>query len=227
MALLPLLLQLNYPSILTSAGSLFTEQTVTLLVEIFVILAMFMQLSRGYFLRVLRKFTLRFAADIWWILFVLLRDGSIFIILFLGVTLFWPGTYQDYPIAMPFQLLGVDFFAFALVLLLLKDTDEEPKYNSLLSAFIMIGGLLILFGTIFVTENPVQTGISMPTVSSGTSNFWGYLYYTFASNQNPTLSIYSFYACIALLAIAGGTAFNWAMKQSMADLKKQAKLPKP
>lgn len=47
-----------------TAGSVYTETTITVLLEILAVLAISMQIARGYFLRILRKFTLRLAADI-------------------------------------------------------------------------------------------------------------------------------------------------------------------
>ena len=87
-----LLMQANAASTYVTAGSVYTENTITVLIEILTVLAISMQIARGYFLRILGKFTLRLAADIWWLLFVLLRDASIFAVVFLGFSLFWPGT---------------------------------------------------------------------------------------------------------------------------------------
>jgi hypothetical protein len=197
-----------------SAGSVLVEQIITLLVSLLAILALSMQIARGYFLRILRKFTLRLAADVWWLVFVLLRDAGIFLVLFLGITLFWPGTFEDYAMAVPFQPLGIDFFTFALVLLLLRDTNEDPKANALLTVFITIGTALFLFGTIFVTYNPAQiTSVAIPTVSASPSNFWGFLYTYFDSLNSPQIAIYSFYITLLILAAAGGRAVKWSYDQ--------------
>ncbi len=205
--LLPILMQAaGAAQMYVTAGSVYTENTITVLIEILTILAISMQIARGYFLRILRKFTLRLAADIWWLLFILLRDASIFLVLFLGVSLFWPGTYQDYPIAVPFQPLAIDFFAFALVLLLIKDTDEDPFYNSLLTIFVLAGTVLYLFGTVFVTESALALAVLPPTVSPSVGNFWGFINQNFNSENAPAMSIYSFYVTFALLLIAGGIA---------------------
>ena len=55
----------NAASTYVTAGSIYTENTITVLIETLTILAISMQIARGYFLRILRKFTLRLAADIW------------------------------------------------------------------------------------------------------------------------------------------------------------------
>ena len=215
----------NQVSTYVTAGSIYTETTITVVIEILTVLAISMQIARGYFLRVLRKFTLRLAADIWWLIFILLRDATIFLVVFLGFTLFWPGTYQDYPIAVPFQLLAIDFFAFALVLLLIKDTDEEPKYNQLLTIFVLIGTTLYILGTLFVTESPLALTTLPPTVSYSTSNIWGFFYANFNSQLNPAMSIYSFYICFGLLLVAGFIAIYSSFKSGNSTPKKEIVTP--
>ncbi|MFI5412475.1 MAG: hypothetical protein ACHQX1_01135, partial [Candidatus Micrarchaeales archaeon] len=198
------------------------------IIEILTVLAISMQIARGYFLRILRKFTLRLAADIWWLLFILLRDATIFVVVFLGFTLFWPGTFQDYPIAVPWQLLAIDFYAFALVLLLVKDTDEDPKYNKLLTIFVLIGTFLYLVGTVFVTESALALGTLPPTVSASTSNIWGFFNTYFNSENNTALAIYSFYVTFTLLLLAGGIATMSSFRNGGNMAKKSMTLqPKP
>ena len=195
-----------------TAGSVYTETTTTVLLMILTVLAISVQIARGYFLRILRKFTLRLAADLWWLLFILLRDASIFLIVFLGVSLFWPGTYQDYAVAVPFQPLAIDFFAFALVLMLIKDTDEDPKYNAMLTYLVLIGTFLYIFGTVFITESAVVLSPQPPTVSSSTSNLWGFLYIYFNSQNDPAMAIYTFYVTFLLFLGAGAVAIRASLK---------------
>lgn len=194
-----------------TAAATYTENTIVMILTLLSILALSIQMARRYFMRVLRKFTLRLAADIWWLLFVILRDASIFLMVFLGFTLFFPGIYQDFPIAMPFMPLSIDLFAIALVILLVKDTDEEPRYNLAITILVSLGTLLYLFGAIFVTESATQLGVLPPTVSNSASNIWGFINSNFNSVNNPALSIYTFYICFAVLAIAGLVALIYSI----------------
>ncbi len=199
-------------SFYVATAATYTENTIAVILTLLTILAISIQIARGYFLRVLRKFTLRVAADIWWLLFVILRDASIFLVVFLGFTLFYPGTYQDFPIAVPAMPLAVDLYAIALVILLVKDTDEEPKWNTAITLLVALGTVLYITGTIFVTESAVQLAKLPPTVSAQTSNIWGFMYTTFNSQANPALSIYSFYFCFGILAAAGLVAFAYGLR---------------
>ena len=195
-----------------NAATVYTENTIAVMLTLISILAVSIQVARGYFLRILRKFTLRLAADIWWLIFIILRDASIFLMVFLGFMLFYPGIYEDFAIAVPFQLLAIDVFAAALVILLVVDTDENPKYNTAITWLVGIGTLLYIFGTIFVTESPTVLASPVPaTVSTLNTNIWGVMNNMFNSQINPTLAMYSFYVCFLILVIEGGIAFYYGL----------------
>ncbi len=195
-----------------NAATIYTENTITVLLTLLTILALSIQVARGYFLRVLKKFTLRVAADVWWLIYVILRDASIFLIVFFGFMLFYPGIFQDFPIAVPFMPLAIDIFAIALVVMLVKDTDEDIKYNNILTILIAIGTFMYIFGTIFVTESATQLAKLPPTVSNSPTNIWGFTNLYFNSINNPALSIYSFYVGIAILVIAGLVALKYGLQ---------------
>ena len=222
-----LLFQANSAAYL-SAATIFTENTIAVTLTLLSILAVSIQIARGYFLRILRKFTLRLAADIWWLLFVILRDASIFLMVFLGFMLFYPGTYEDFAIGVPFMLLAINFFAAALVIILIKDTDEEPKWNTVITILVILGTTLYIFGTIFVTESPTVLLNPVPaTVSTSNLNIWGYMNNTFNSQNNPTLAIYSFYVCFAILVIEGGIAMFYGLTGGNIPRNMIPKMAKP
>lgn len=209
-----------------TAAATYTENTIVVILTLLSLLAISIQIARVYFLRVLRKFTLRLAADIWWLLYVVLRDASIFLMVFLGFMLFWPGIYQDFPIAMPFAPLAIDFFAMALVMLLIVDTDESPFYNSIVTILVLIGSTLYITGIILVTESPVALGILPPTVSASTSNIWGFANQYFNSINNPALSIYTFYVTFTILLLCGLVAIVYSFKGGIVNRFLEPK-PKP
>ena len=209
-----------------AAGSIYTENTVVVLITMLTVLALSVQIARGYFLRILKKFTLRLGADIWWLVYILLRDASIFLVVFLGFMLFWPAIYQDFPIAVPFMPLAIDFFAMALVLMLVVDTDEVPLYNSLMTILVLIGTVLYITGVIFVTEGATQLAVLPATVSLNQSNIWGYFNANFNSQNNPNLSMYSFYVTFGILGICGLVALLYSFRGGILNRLIEPK-PKP
>jgi hypothetical protein len=209
-----------------TAGSIYTENTIVVLITLLMVLALSVQIARNYFLRILRKFTLRLAADIWWLVYILLRDASIFLVVFLGFMLFWPAIYQDFPIAVPFEPLAIDFYAMALVLMLVADTDEVPLYNSIVTILVLIGTVLYITGVIFVTESATALAVLPATVSLSTSNIWGYFNANFNSINNPDLSIYTFYVTFGILSICGAVAIIYSFKGGIMNRTIEPK-PKP
>ncbi len=221
---IPFLLQ--DASTYVTAGSVYTENTIVVLITLLMILALSVQIARNYFLRILRKFTLRLAADIWWLVYVLLRDASIFLVVFLGFLLFWPAIYQDFPIAVPFEPLAIDFYAMALVLMLVVDTDEVPFYNSLMTILVLIGTVLYITGVIFVTESATALPVLPATVSMASTNIWGYFNANFNSINNPDLSIYTFYVTFGILSLCGLAAILYSFKGGILNRLIEPK-PKP
>jgi hypothetical protein len=222
--LLPILLQ--DASTYVTAGSVYTENTIVVLITMLMILALSVQIARNYFMRILKKFTLRLAADIWWLVYILLRDASIFLVVFLGFLLFWPAIYQDFPVAVPFEPLAIDFYAMALVLMLVVDTDEVPLYNSLMTILVLIGTFMYITGVVFVTESATALPILPPTVSLSASNIWGFFNANFNSINNPALSIYTFYVAFGILSLCGLIAVLYSFKGGLLNRLIEPK-PKP
>ncbi len=220
--------QASSGDIATGAG-IFTEATIALMVAILFIGAFSLQIARNYFLRILDKFTLRLGADIWWLAYIMIRDGLFFGSLLLGFEMFFVGTYSDYAIAVPFMPLAIVLVALALVIKLVRDPDEEEKWNRTVSILIAGATFLYVFGVLMVTEsiagygaagyvtNPVTGMISTP---SGGSDVWTMVYNAFSSTVNPGLATISFYACFTVLSILAAYAFVYVTKPDLLPFRK-------
>ncbi len=167
------------------------ETTIAVALVFVTAMAFSLQIARGYFIRVLNKFTLRLGADIWWLAYVLIRDGLIFISFIMGLLVFFPGTFLDYPMAVPFMPVSVVFFGLALITKLYFDADDNRNAFRAVTVFIFIGTFLWIMRTILVTETPLALSTLPPGVS-GTSGVWYIAYYTFSSTQNLGLAMISF-----------------------------------
>lgn len=195
---------------LVSGGSIWLETTIAVAMVFVTAMAFSLQIARGYFLRTLEKFTLRLGADIWWLAYVLIRDALIFLSFVMGLMVFFPGTFQDYAMAVPFMPLSVVFFGVALITKLYFDADENRNAFRAVTVFVFLGAMLWIFGAIFVTESPLALG-NLPSGVSSTSGFWYTLANTFNSQATSTatftsisgvdLSMLSFYACTGALTV--------------------------
>ena len=210
---------------LVNGGSVWLETTIAVALVFISAMAFSLQIARGYFIRVLNKFTLRLGADIWWLAYVLIRDALIFMSFVMGLLVFFPGTFADYPMAVPFMPLAVVFFGAALVLKLYVDADDNRMAFRAVTVLVFIGTLLWISGTIFVTETPLL----LPTLPSGvsaTSGIWAMMYNNFASTNNVSLAMTSFQVCFAMLGVIGVFGFAHPILHSRLPGKKKAVIEK-
>ena len=214
-------------SIATGVG-IFTEATIGLMVGILFIGAFSLQIARNYFLRTLDKFTLRLGADIWWLAYIMIRDGLAFGALLLGFELFFVGTYGDYPIAVPFMPLAIVLTAAVLVLKLVRDPDEEEKTNRLVSTLLAAATFFYVFGILMVTESIagygkagyLVTSSGAITTATGGSDIWTIIYNAFSSTVNTQLAIVTFYVCFTALSAFAGYAFIYVTKPDLLPFRK-------
>ncbi len=185
---------------LVSGGSIWLETTIAVALVFVSAMAFSLQIARGYFIRVLNKFTLRLGADIWWLAYVLIRDGLIFMSFIMGLLVFLPGTFLDYPMAVPFMPLSIVFFGAALVTKLYVDADDNRTAFRIVTMLVFVGTMLWIIGTIFVTETPLVLSTLPPGVSA-TSGIWYTMYSTFSSTNNLSLAMTSFQACFGILGV--------------------------
>ncbi len=187
---------------LVAGGSIWLETTIAVAMVFVTAMAFSLQIARGYFLRTLEKFTLRLGADIWWLAYVLIRDALIFLSFVMGLLVFFPGTFQDYAMAVPFMPVSVVLFGVALVTKLYFDADDNRNAFRAVTILVFAGTALWIFGTIFVTESPLQLS-TLPAGVSSTGGLWYTLYNTFSSESNTNLAMVTFNITFAALGVIG------------------------
>jgi hypothetical protein len=211
---------------IVSGGSVWLETTLVVAMVFITAMAFSLQIARGYFIRTLNKFSLRLGADIWWLAYVLIRDGLIFIAFIMGLLVFFPGTILDYPMAVPFMPLAVVLFGIALVTKLYFDADDNRNAFRFVTVTLFIGTAMWIFGTIFVTESPLQLNPLPAGIAS--NSFLSYLFQNFNSQNNPTMALYSIQACFAALGVLGLIGFAHPILHSrLAKTRKTVTVSSP
>ncbi|MDH2901781.1 MAG: hypothetical protein PXY39_12505 [archaeon] len=206
---------------LVSGGSIWLETTLAVALVFVSAMAFSLQIARGYFIRILNKFTLRLGADIWWLAYILIRDALIFMSFIIGLLVFFPGTFLDYPIAVPFMPVSVVLFGLALVTKLYFDADDNRNAFRAVTVLVFAATVLWITGTIFVTETPMILSTLPPGVSSN-GGIWYIMYSTFSSQNNLGLAMYSFQACFAVLGIIAVFGFAHPLLHSRLPKLKKA-----
>ncbi len=123
---------------LQQGGEQFVVSTIAAFIPALWAMALIFHLSRPYVVRTIRKLSLRFGADVWWLSYVLMRDGVIMVTFVLGLIFLMPNLMMnmDLPLTAPLSTL---FLFFALYVKLTRDSDEDFNAFRLVTIFMVIG----------------------------------------------------------------------------------------
>ncbi|MCD6451398.1 MAG: hypothetical protein J7L64_03385 [Acidobacteria bacterium] len=181
----------------TKALEVWTLQNLADITIVLTILAFLIHIGRPYALRILNRFTLRVAADIWWLIYVISRDGSILLSVVFGLMFINLDIMQDIKIAVPFFPFAVLLMAIVLLIKLATDVDNNPRMFRVVTFLLGLAALLNFVGFTLVMEaaSPVwMKQLNQP--------FWASLR-ALRSNLNPHLSMVSFYITFPALLVVG------------------------
>lgn len=176
------------------ALEIWTAQTLCDMGILLSIVSLLLHVGRPYFERLLARFPLRVAADVWWLTYVVLRDGSLF-----GATLigFWNlnlDLMADIKVGLPFVPAGTVLLAVALVLKVFRNAEDMNRTYRTVTALVTGGAVLNTVGWVFVMEGPG------PEYEAATTGFWRFML-SLRSNANPQLATVTFYVTLVLLAL--------------------------
>jgi hypothetical protein len=118
-----------------------------------------MHFGRPYVIRFLRTLTLRFGGDVWWLSYVLIRDGLIVITLGLSTLFFFPNLYLvlGLPLTAP---LATVVLMWALLVKYLWDADENPVAFRAVSLLLVIASVLYIVPQVYGLEAADQAYLS-------------------------------------------------------------------
>lgn len=107
--------------------------------------------ARPYVIRFLRQLTLRFGGDVWWLSYVLIRDGLLVITLGLSLVFLMPNLYLKVGLPITAPLAAVVLF-WALVVKLIRDSDDDPGAFRLVSVLLVIASVLYIVPQVYGLE---------------------------------------------------------------------------
>jgi len=182
------------------AGENFVEGTIAAALVAFWLGVVALQIARPYMLRNLRKFTLRLGADLWWIIYVGLRDLLIVSLFLGGFIFFYPDVVkgQDLPVTGGLATACV----FAVMLLKLVSKNEADTRNYQIQT-VLIG----LGATLYVV--PYILGVQVTEIGSDITN---QLAAIFVSSQNTDLALPLCYISAALVGVMGLAAVVYNLR---------------
>ncbi|AFN74028.1 hypothetical protein MROS_0786 [Melioribacter roseus P3M-2] len=188
------------------ALEIWTAQTLLDLGILFSIISAFLHIGRPYFERILSRMTLRVAADLWWLIYIILRDGLLFfsvLFIFLNVNL---DLMADIKIGLPFVPFGMVVLVISLIIKVFRNTEDYNKLSKINNYIIAFGAFLNFIGYVLVMEAP---GDEYPAAKQP---FWQTTK-SLRSNLNPELSTVVFYITFVLLILTFTAALYYFSRQ--------------
>jgi hypothetical protein len=198
---------------LFDAGESFVEGTIAAALVVLWVLVLGLHLAQPYMARTTGKFTLRLGADLWWIIYVALRD--IFLVqVFLGSFIFlYPDvvTGQDLPITG--GLAAACAFAVLLIKLMTKG-DADLRGMRIQTLLLGIGSVLYVVPYFLGTQMTLLTG-----------NITGQVMPLLVSSKNPDVALPLCYISAALIGIIGLAAVVYNLQQTSVRRPKAVEEP--
>ncbi len=187
-------------------GESFLEGTLAAALPIIWLAVLALHLARPYMLGVTRKFSLRLAADIWWILYIGLRDALIAIAFIMSFMFLFPDVVVGNALPIGGSLATACLFA-VLLIKLVTDSDEDPR------AFMVTSHLLAAGATLYIA--PTLLGVQMSALNLGTP--WKGLAAALVTSSNQGLAIALLWVSVAAMGVMGLVAVAYNLRHPRAD----------
>lgn len=151
-------------------GEQWVVSTIAAMLPALWVLTVIFHLSRPYMLRTVKKLSLRFGADVWWLGYVLVRDGVMLITFALSLIFLFPNLDVTIPLPLTAPLAGLLLFA-SLYVKLLYDSDDDFQAYQVATALLAVGAAFYLIPQIFAIESTSQGWLSgVSSFLTSTSN---------------------------------------------------------
>ncbi len=136
---------------LTTGGQGFLVLSAAAVLPILWTMTLVMHFARPYIIRFLQTLTLRFGADVWWLSYVLIRDGLMLVTLALATIFLFPDLYigLGLPITAP---LATVVLLWALTVKFLRDSDDDPVAFRWVSILLVISSVLYVVPQLYGVE---------------------------------------------------------------------------
>jgi hypothetical protein len=166
------------------------------------LLVVALHVARPYMIKNLRKFSLRLGADLWWIVYVALRD-ILLVQVFLGSFIFfYPDVVRRMDLPITGGLAAVSAFGVMLIKLMTRG-DADLRWFRIQTALLGLGATLYLV--------PYILGVQVTEIGSDFSN---QLAAALVSSRNPTVALALSYLSGALVGVMAVAAVVYNLRQT-------------
>lgn len=191
-------------------GEMFVEGTIAAALVVLWVLVLALHIGRPYMVRSTGKFTLRLGADLWWIIYVALRD-LLLVQVFLGSFIyFYPDVMTMMSLELPVTGGLAAVCAFAVMMIKLT-TRGDADTNAYRWQVLLLG----LGATLYI--GPYLLGSQMTMLTGRTVDV---VMPFFVSSRNPDLAVPLTYISAALVGLLGVVAVVYNLRQTAVSRPK-------
>lgn len=192
---------------LFDAGEAFVEGTIAAALVILWILTVALHLARPYMAKTTGKFTLRLGADLWWIIYVGLRDIMLLQVFLGSFIFFYPDVVKAQDLPITGGLAAVCAFA-ALLIKLMTKGDADLFWMRVQVLLVALGAALYITPYLFGSQVTLLNGSTLQHVADAV-----------VTSRNPGLALPLAYISAALTGLLGIVAVAYNFRLSMRQPK--------
>jgi hypothetical protein len=197
----------NQVSGIFGAGEAFVEGTIAAALVILWILTVALHIARPYMAKTTGKFTLRLGADLWWIIYVGLRDIMLLQVFLGSFIFFYPDVVKNQTLPITGGLAAVCAFA-ALLIKLMSKGDADLMWMRAQVVLVGVGAALYLTPYLFGVHAIGLTGSRLLPLAQ-----------SLTTSSNPGLALPLCYISAALTGLLGIVAVAYNFRLSMRQPK--------
>ncbi|MFZ5854977.1 MAG: hypothetical protein ACOYXS_10875 [Chloroflexota bacterium] len=185
-------------------GEMFVEQTIAAALVLLWVLVLALHIGRPYMVRITGKFTLRLGADLWWIIYVALRD-LLLVQVFLGsFVFFYPDVTTMEGLELPITGGLAAACAFAVMVIKLTTRGDADTNGYRWQVFLLGLGATLYIG-------PYLLGSQMTRLTGRTiDQVMPFL----VAQKNPDLALPLVYISAAIVGVLGVIAVVYNLRQA-------------
>ena len=192
---------------LVQGGAQWMISTIVAFLPVLWTMALILHLGRPYVLRTLRRCGLRLGADVWWMSYLLMRDGVLLITFALSWIFFEPNIVVNSALPLTGPLAALSLLLALAVKLSLRVDDDVNAYR-LATVFLVLGATLYYGPQVFAVEAASQVGLAG----------FGHI---FTSNQNQAVALGIMWVALAGALLVGGWLFMRTMMSASRTMARR------
>ena len=166
--------------------------------------------ARPYIVRYLQGLTLRFGGDVWWLSYILIRDGLLVVTFALSVIFLFPNVYMSADLGVPITApIAALVLFWALLAKLTGDSDDDARTFRIVSVLLVVASMLYIIPQVYGVEAADQVD-ALNSISTSLGGIPAAL----VSGSNPDVSYPILNLSLAGFAATGAVIFAWFLRKT-------------